>query len=146
MPNRLRLKHLYQSQCRELPEEPGIYIVRSPKGFKPEFVFPGTGGWFKGRDPNVPEEKLRSRWVEGADTLYIGKTDRSLRKRVKALLAFGEGKRVAKWGGRYLWQIKQSKELFLEWYVCKSPRREEKRLLDDFKARFKRLPFANLRS
>lgn len=120
--------------------------MRAPKGFNPVFMFPGTGGRFKARNPNVPTEKLKSRWVEGADTLYIGKADRNLRKRVKAHVDFGKGKPVAAWGGRYLWQIKQSKKLFLEWYVCKSPRDEEVRLLAEFKEKFGCLPFANLRS
>lgn len=140
------LESLYQSKCRQLPEAPGIYLVRAPEDFKPAFVNPGAGGWFKGKNPNIDIKKLRSRWwVPDFRELYIGRAD-NLRERVWRLLEFGHGNPVAHWGGRLLWQIKQSSDFLLDWYEHNSPAEEEHRLLAEFKSKYGRLPFANLQS
>lgn len=108
------------------------------------FLKDGTGGWFKGKNPNVPVERLRARWVRGATTLYIGKA-KNLRQRVWLLVRFGHGEPVAHWGGRLLWQLKDSKNLPLEFLEVELPEKEEKRELNLFERRHGELPFANLR-
>lgn len=138
------LRQLFRSQCKELPDTPGVYVVITPKEFKPIFLYPGTGGKFKGKDPNVLCESLRSRWVPQARELYIGKAN-NLRQRVQRMLQFGCGRPVAKWGGRYIWQLKDSWNLLLWWEEHPSPELKEGRLLTDFERRHGRLPFANLR-
>jgi hypothetical protein len=137
------LDSLYESRCKTLPDGPGIYMVIAPEGFAPLFLDRGTGGWFKGKDPNVPVENLRSRWVQGARDLYIGMTEWSLRTRVWDLLRFGHGELVPHWGGRHLWQLKDSGKLLLRWREHEAPVREEARLLEEFESRYGRLPFAN---
>ena len=45
------------------------------------------------------------------DVLYVGKA-KNLRERIKRYWKFGEGKPVAHWGGRYIGQIKYSKNFY----------------------------------
>ena len=89
------------SVIRRLPESKGIYFVIYPY-FWPEYDFleKGTGGFFKGRDPNIPivlpdidlnmendlinwiitkTETLFGNWVEDADILYIGRAGGTFR-------------------------------------------------------------------
>ena len=139
------LGQLRESQCKELPKRPGVYVVMAPSRFRSVFINPGTGGYFKGRDPNVGLTVLRSRWISGARELYIGKASRNLRQRVWRFLEFGCGKPVAHWGGRLIWQLKDSRNLLLAWYTDPSPNQEEKRRLQQFEQKYGQLPFANLR-
>ncbi|MDO8659825.1 MAG: hypothetical protein Q7K54_04485 [Candidatus Parcubacteria bacterium] len=127
----------------------GVYIVVYKKLNRPEFLPVGSGGEFKGRDPNVSKNILLENWVDfksGEDRiLYIGKSVK-LRRRIKSYIKFGEGRSVAKWGGRYIWQIANSGNLEIYWKEAKNPREEEKRMLYKFKDKHEqRLPFANLR-
>ena len=140
----LTLAELLESRCNELPKAPGVYFVIVPEGFTPQFINPGTGGWFKGDNPNVNLATLKSRWIPDCPVLYIGQ-GKNLRGRVRFLLQFGQGKAVAHRGGRLLWQISSSHELHLKWYQHFFPREEERRLLAKFKEEHGRLPFANLR-
>lgn len=139
----LTLAELLGSRWRELPKAPGVYFVMAPKRFKRQFIIPGTGGWFKGKDPNVDLATLKRHWIPRCTVLYIGKAQ-NLRKRVQSLLQFGQGKAVAHWGGRLLWQIRNSHKFLLEWYEHPSPLEEERRLRTAFKQKHGRLPFANL--
>ncbi len=36
-----------------IPKTRGVYLVINPKYNKTEFINPGVGGFFKGKDPNV---------------------------------------------------------------------------------------------
>lgn len=139
------LRELYEQKCRSLPKGPGIYVVRTPEDLKPEFVPHGTGGRFKGKNPNIALEMLRARWIDSARELYIGKAD-NLRARVWKFLRFGHRHPVDHWGGRLIWQIKQTDDLLLDWYEHERPTEEETRLLEAFKEKYRRLPFANLRT
>jgi hypothetical protein len=48
-----------------LPDTMGVYFVIYPYDRKDDmFMNPGTGGYFKGKDPNVPIDVLCSKWVE----------------------------------------------------------------------------------
>jgi len=144
------LAELWQSKCAQVPTSPGVYFVKAPEGFEPEFINnPGTGGRTGGRhtgkDPNVSHEILRSAWFlcNCCAVLYYGKGD-NLRRRVWSYLRFGHGERASHWGGRYIWQIKHNPSLLLDWYEHDQPRKEEKRLLMEFERKHGRRPFANL--
>ncbi len=145
------IRELIKSGCKKLPDkEGGVYLVLLPELGRPRFLVTGSGGFFRGRDPNVPISKLRSNWVDGAKVLYIGKAGGgprgSLRTRVRALVRFGQGRRVGHWGGRYLWQLKSSGDLRVCWMTTpeENPREVEHRLIQMFKEKYGQRPFANL--
>lgn len=71
----LTIKHLRQTDLAELPTGPGVYVVLRDELTQPNFVSIGTGGRFKGRDPNVPLETLEEKWVDDACVIYIGKAE-----------------------------------------------------------------------
>ncbi|MGL6182100.1 MAG: HlyU family transcriptional regulator [Aestuariivirga sp.] len=81
----------------EIPAEPGVYVVAAPPGFVPRWREVGSGGHFKGEDPNVPQSRLSGKWVPGAAVLYFGKAGagatgrRGLRRRLEEYARFGGG-------------------------------------------------------
>ena len=139
-----------------IPAVAGVYMVVYQGGGMPEFLEVGTGGFFKGKNPNVPVSELKSNWVGGTCVVYIGKaggveangkkSNSKLQKRISDYLDFGSGEPVGHWGGRLIWQIKDSNDLQLCWKpVDADPREEEKRLIADFKRQYGgKRPFANL--
>ena len=144
---------LRASGCKEVPPKPGTYLVLRPLASYPKFVYPSTGGYFKGKDPTVQQDELEHHWVEGTIVLYIGKaggvnSTRTLRGRLQTYLKFGEGKPVAHWGGRYIWQLADADELVICWKTTprSDPALEEQKLIRAFTARYGKRPFANLRS
>jgi ADP-ribosylglycohydrolase len=143
----------YLADCRfvseKLPRQKGVYFVIYPHESPDEaFLQEGTGGYYKGKNPNISVELLHENWVEDADILYIGETKATLRERVTALLKFGNGKNVAHRGGRLLWQHKESHNFRVYWYACsdnENPVELEKELIKDFKTHYnEKRPFANL--
>ena len=63
-------------------------------------------------------------------------------------MKFGQGKPVAHHGGRYIWQIKDSEELVVCWKSLengKNPRQLEAEMIHEFKKKYGKLPFANLK-
>lgn len=127
---------------------PGVYLVIYTQRQHPRFLEVGTGGHFKGRDPNVSIERLESKWVENTSIIYIGQTTDSLRKRINKYMRYGQGEPVAHHGGRFIWQIEGSRELMMCWKPMKGnedPEEEEKRMIKVFVDTFGKLPFANLR-
>jgi hypothetical protein len=77
----------------------GIYLVLRKQKAPPKFKERGSGGHFKGRNPNVDISILESQWVENTDVLYIGKasgpeSESTLRSRLQAFLSFGDEKRI----------------------------------------------------
>lgn len=135
-----------------IPEGPGVYAVLWTASEIPDFIEAGTGGWFKGRDPNVARQTLGANWVPTSAVVYLGKAAgglsgrRGLRKRLSEFLLFGQGRPIAHRGGRYIWQIRQSAELVFCWVeVPDGCEAVESRLLAEFVAQHGRLPFANLR-
>ena len=133
-----------------IPDVRGVYKVLF-KGKSPSFLEHGTCGRFKDREPNVPISTLKENWVNGAETIYIGKAgsltgNATLRKRIKQYLKIGQGKKVGHWGGRYIWQLKNSDQLIFCW--CETPNDEpgdiETKLIQDFKDKYGKRPFANL--
>ena len=144
-----------------IDDAPGVYLVVSsfenPRG---KFLGEGTGGWFKGKNPNVPIEVLEEKWTNCAEILYIGRaggisingreSKATLKKRIRALLLFGNQKPVGHWGGRYLWQHPDSDNFRIYWSSKdingKNPVELEKELIGIFKENYNgKRPFANLR-
>jgi hypothetical protein len=136
-----------------VPAIPGIYLIVQPTDDTPVFLPKGTGGFFKGRDPNLPVAELTDKWLEECKILYVGKAGGSsskatLRSRLKQYLDFGNGKPVGHYGGRLIWQLKHHSELLVAWRAMStgSPRTKEKELIGEIATFYGRRPFANLAS
>jgi len=134
-----------------LPKIRGVYLVLYPSGKSPEFLTVGTGGHFKGKNPNVSVAKLKENWVDGTIVLYIGKAGKdgsaaTLQSRLRQYFSFGQGGNVGHWGGRLIWQLKNSKDLIVCWKALptEDPRTVEATLIKQFVSRFGKRPFANL--
>lgn len=138
-------KELSANAFQEIPSRPGVYFVCVSRGFKQEFIDPGTGGHFRGRNPNVRPKTLDNKWVDGAEKIYIGRST-DLKHRIRLFHNFGNGGAVAKWGGRYIWQIKNAmNELSVSWDEDPNPKKRERMEIEKFKDEHKgKLPFANL--
>ena len=134
-----------------IPKIRGVYMVIDPNFQDKQFINPGVGGYFKGKDPNVTIEVLNSNVVPGAEVAYIGKAGSptgkaTLHSRLGQYLRFGQTKNVGHWGGRLIWQIKKHKELIFCWKTLENgdPREVEKSLLSNFQSQYGKRPFANL--
>ncbi|MBC8200363.1 MAG: hypothetical protein H8E80_10065 [Desulfobacteraceae bacterium] len=56
-----------------LPKIKGVYLVLYLGGKPPYFLKVGTGGHFKGKNPNISIAQLNNNWVDDTIVLYIGK-------------------------------------------------------------------------
>lgn len=139
---------------RCIPEKQGVYIVLRENTEIPDFLTKGTGGFFKGKNPNVAIEELKRNWVNDSPIIYIGKagggqTKATLKSRLEQYLRFGQGKAVGHQGGRYIWQLKDSLSLLICWKELpaeQDPREIEKQMIQDFKKNHGgQRPFANLK-
>ncbi len=107
----------------------------------------------KNRQPTVPLEDLKRHWVNGARVLYIGKaggrsSKQSLRDRLHTYMDFGRGKPVAHWGGRYIWQLANVRDLRICWKITsgeEDPAIVESELIKEFKTKYGQRPFASAR-
>jgi len=135
----------------KIPDRPGVYMVLYTGSGTPVFINPGTGGFFKGKNPNMSSSGLMQNWVKDTVVVYIGKAGGSdssatLNKRLRMYLRFGQGAPVGHYGGRLIWQIKNSGDLSICWktQITEEPRNVEagliRRFLDEYQVR----PFANL--
>jgi hypothetical protein len=134
-----------------LPVSGGVYALLYPYPDRPEFLVTGSGGHFKGKNPNASVAELDARWVNGPVVIYYGKADaassgRGIRKRMGEFLEFGAGKAVGHWGGRYTWQIPNAGGLVCCWKETpdKTPRDVERSLIAEFATHFGQRPFANI--
>jgi hypothetical protein len=134
-----------------IPKIKGVYLVINPAYSKSEFLTPGVGGFFKGKDPNVSLAELESNHVENSQVVYIGKAGSTtgkatLNSRLGQYLRFGETKNVGHWGGRLIWQLKNHSELVFCWKTTPydDPREVEKQLLNEYIEQYGVRPFANL--
>lgn len=129
-----------------LPEEAGVYVVIRDSTTAPQFLEKGTGGFHKGKDPNVPISELVIKYVADSKTVYIGKAT-SLLSRICQLLRFGAGAASGHWGGRYLWQLADADDLIVAWKTTPGidPRTVEAQMILDFISLHGKRPFANLK-
>lgn len=126
------------------PGAGGVYVVLHNGDDPVRFLSVSTGGWFKGRDPTVDPAILELKWIAATPVIYIGKAT-NLKTRLGQLRAFGMGKAVGHWGGRYIWQVQGANRHRLAWKVTdKVPREAEQVLLASFVAEFGHRPFANI--
>ena len=140
----IEIHQLGRPEPAELPSTSGVYVIARTESGAPAFLESSRGGWWKKKDPSVPLDRLAREWVDGAQTLYIGKA-KSLRQRVGELLCFADGEPARHWGGRLLWQAEQCEDLLLGWRRESDYAGVETDLIDEFFEEFGRLPFANLR-
>jgi hypothetical protein len=128
-----------------LPNNKGVYLVLNADNLKADFLKIGSGGHFKGKNPNVSLEDLKSNWVDDTKVVYIGKAT-SLKSRLRQYLGFGKGKNIGHYGGRFIWQLKHSKDLVVCWrsLTDNDPREFEADLIKKFVLIFGKRPFANL--
>lgn len=134
----------------DIPTEPGVYTIRRTSTEDPIFLAANDGGWFKGKNPTLPVERLESMWVPGAEVVYYGKAGGSggsatLRSRLRQFAAFASGRPVGHWGGRALLQLADWRDLRVSWEISGRPVELEGELIAQFKARYGTRPFANLR-
>jgi len=136
----------------EIPKIKGVYMVLHYDTKAPNFLDTGTGGHFKGKDPNIKVSELKNEWVDGAKVVYIGKAgsitgSATLYKRLRQYFGFGQGKNIGHYGGRLIWQINDSKNLIVCWKPLPNdePGEVESSLIQDFRFQFKKRPFANLK-
>ncbi len=139
------------SDASSVPDIRGVYFVLRIAESKPEFLPVGTGGYFKRKKPNISLEVLKANWVENVKVVYIGKAGGSdgsatLKSRLKQYLCFGQGKNIGHYGGRLIWQLKNSNELVVCWkpLPTEEPRAVEAYLIREFALKYKQRPFANL--
>lgn len=136
-----------------IPKVKGVYMVIRLSTTPPLFIYPGTGGFYKGKDPNVPISELQMNWNDNSPIIYIGKAgglqnNTTLKSRLSLYMKFGSGKDKNHWGGRYLWQLKDADELLACWLQTdEEPKAIEALLLKEYQHYHNgKLPFANLKS
>lgn len=134
-----------------VPHTKGVYMVLYIPDEVPEFLSKGSGGFFKGRDPNVPIDELKSRWIQDTKVIYIGKagggkSSATLNSRIKQFLKFGSGKNVSHYGGRVIWQIEDIDHLIICWkeLLTEDPNDVKNALIKSFKKIHRKKPFANM--
>ena len=146
----IRIRDLMEN-INAIPKKKGVYMVLREKLETPHFCPKGTGGFFNGKDPNVPIAELEANWINNERVLYIGKAGgkkSTLHTRIKRFLSFGQGKAESHWGGRLIWQLKDAKDLVICWKILenKVPREVEKAMIQKFKKEHNgKRPFANLK-
>lgn len=135
-----------------IPKNGDIYMILYPSQFAPKYRTVGSGGHFKGKNPNVSLQELQSNWIDNSPIIYIGKTgsdtgSATLYSRLKQYFDFGQGKPVGHWGGRYIWQLSLAEELIVCWKATSDhePSTVESHLIEKFVEYYRKKPFANLR-
>lgn len=147
------MRELMNGGKYSIPAQMGIYIVLREDHDVPIFLEEGTGGFFKGKNPNVLISELQANWVPNASVVYIGKaggigSSATLQKRLGQYLRFGQGANVGHWGGRYIWQLADSLDLVVCWKVLTNidPQELEHQMISEFKNNHQGMrPFANLK-
>ena len=128
-----------------LPDSNGVYLVLNTDNKPGDFLTVGSGGHFKGKNPNISLAELKSNWVDSTKVVYIGKAT-SLKSRLRQYFGFGQGKNIGHYGGRLIWQLKYSRELVVCWKVLTTdPRKYEAELIQQFVSIYGLRPFANLK-
>lgn len=142
-----KVSELMASRCAEVCAQPGVYVVLRTNTDYPIFLEKGTGGSFKGKNPNVSIDELSRNWVEDTQVVYIGMTRDTLKTRLHTYMRFGQEEPVGHWGGRYIWQLADSSDLLVCWkpLANEDPRTVESEMIEQFKREHAGCrPFANL--
>lgn len=134
-----------------IPRTKGVYLILNLDNKPPEFLPVGTGGYFKGKNPNLSIGELKSNWVDKTIVVYIGKAGKdsssaTLNSRLRQYFGFGQGGNIGHYGGRLIWQLRNSNDLVVCWKALPSedPRNFEATLIKEFNAKYSNRPFANL--
>lgn len=140
-----------RSSPERIPALRGVYVLLRDATPAPVFLESGTGGFFKGKNPNVSLNVLEQNWVKSSSVVYIGKAGdpgkaATLRTRLWQYLRFGIGANVGHWGGRYIWQLEDAENLLVCWLPLPEgiPSELESALIDSFRQEHGVRPFANL--
>lgn len=129
-----------------LPDSKGVYLILNHENRPGDFLTIGSGGHFKGKNPNISIAELKANWVDNTKVVYIGKAT-SLKSRLKQYFGFGQGKNIGHYGGRLIWQLKYSQELVVAWKPLNTdPREYESDLISQFVSTYGSKPFANLKN
>lgn len=141
------------ADCSIIPKVKGVYLIIYQASEQPVFLEIGCGGFFKGRNPNVPISELRARWIPIRLSFTLAKQAEAIvqQRCIQGycnIWLFGKGKAIGHYGGRYIWQLKNSKDLMVCWKTLPNdePRIVERQMIAEFKAQFQKSPFANLNS
>ena len=135
----------------QLPAIKGVYLVLNLDTKTTSYLQVGTGGHFKGKNPNITIQELKNNWIDKTIVVYIGKagsdtSSATLKSRLKQYFGFGQGKNIGHWGGRLIWQLTSSNKLVVCWKTLPNddPRNFEGKLIKDFVTQYGNRPFANL--
>lgn len=140
---------LLRRGIEQVPHCGGVYVVIRTPRVRKRFRRANPAGHFKGRDPTLSVRELTERWTPSARILYVGKAGglgirSSIHRRIGTYLQHGIGRPVAHWGGRAIWQLVDSAHLVIAWRRnSRSPRSDEKSLIDKLTSLYGRRPFAN---
>lgn len=138
---------LVDLEAGSVPIDPGVYVVLRSTDDPPEFEPESPAGWFKDRNPSVSPAVLEQAWISGAQVVYIGKAGgkSGLRRRLNDYRRHGSGRRVGHWGGRFIWQLADRKELLVAWQTTPDvdPEVIESQLISEFAQTYGGRPFAN---
>ena len=66
------MKELFEDSS-QLPAIKGVYLILNLDTKTPSYLQVGTGGHFKGKNPNITIPELKSNWVDKTIVIYIGK-------------------------------------------------------------------------
>lgn len=129
----------------EVPDVGGLYVVVREATSEPAYLPSNPAGRYKGRDPSIPLARIRDRWVDGQNLLYVGRS-KHLRRRLELFRRFRDGEPVGHWGGRLVWQLADSDSLLVAWLPTgeQDPDPARATLVAGFVEAHGRPPFANL--
>lgn len=130
----------------------GVYAVVCSPTYRPSFI--GLDETRRNRSVIMPWtlEKLKKKWVPGAEILYLGKASgtgakkHTLRKRLTELIRHSMGKTTKHGphkGGELLWQLRGHNDFEVGFLPTDQPEKEEERLMGLFLSNTGKLPFAN---
>lgn len=147
----LPIRALVESNCAEIPEKRGVYLILSPDTRMPGFNADNPGFAANRLTPR-DVATLRGQWNDDTAVVYIGKAgakdkNATLRSRLRPYFVnWSRGKSSAHRGGRDIWQIDNPGELHVAWRVTEDeePRACEGLLIKKFKREHEgKRPFAN---